>query len=554
MSANYGKKICKHHRAVALSGNGGLRSCLLVSVLSFRNFPALSGVLFRVASYRSHIDRAQQEYIIMRFFKTLFARREENLPEISWHQDTPLLKFNEGDVWTIGDSYKHTITFGATGSGKTTGALATLFRQFLRAGYGGLVLCAKPSEKEDWIRYCKQTNREDSLVIVTADNGMPYRFNFLDYENRRQGRGAGSTTNIIGLFASIMDIIENNTKESQSEDFWDRTALQMVGFAVIILALCNRPLSLKDIKDFIQSAPRSRDEKYMTRWQETSFAARCINEAYQAQKTAHQEHDLEQAIDYFTHEFPELGSRTRSSIEITATSLMSKFLTGTVRQLLSTDTTLVPEVLWENGAIVVLDFPIEDFGMEGRIMQGVIKYCFQKALLRRNLTEFTRPVFLAGDEYQHFLSSYDYQFLSIARSAGVAGVFATQNISNLYSILGAGARDQANSLLGNCATKIFHANTDVPTNEFASSVIGAEWMNMVSTSMKQGKVGTDNNISINKQVHPRLLASDFISLKTGGAHHRYIVEAFIIQTGRGAWHSTKNVYHKAAFRQEFGGS
>ena len=483
---------------------------------------------------------------MFRWFTRKSSSSQKTVEDI-WQEDFPLFYFgrNRQDPFTVGDSFRHVFVTGASGSGKTSGSISTLSRAYLAAGYGGLVLCAKPEEAALWQRYCAETGREQDVIVVTA--GGPWRFNFLDYELRRKGRGAGSVTNIVENFSTIQDIVENNTRESLGEDFWDRTAIELVIYTVIVLSLCQEPLTLQNIKRFITSAPH-RGDLHSPKWKARSYCAQRMDEAYATPKSEREAQDLAAALAYFTKDFPGLGDKTRSSIEITFSSIASKFLIGDTRELLCTNTTIVPEALWEAGKIIILDMPISEYNKEGILIQGILKHSFQKALLRRNLADNRRPVFLAMDEYQNFLSSYDYRFLSEARSAGVAVLMATQNISNLYSILGSGARDQANSLLGNAATKIFHANTDTTTNEWASQVIGQEWMRMVSTSMNQGNA-QKGNISVSQQIHARRLPSDFVTLKTGGEKNQRQVEAYIVQTGRGLWQSTQNVYHKAVFMQ-----
>lgn len=465
-----------------------------------------------------------------------------------WVDGFPLFYLTPEDAFTVGDSFKHVFVMGASGSGKTSGSLATLFRSYLRVGYGGLVLCAKVEERDTWIRYAQQTGRVGDLVVVSPETGIT--FNFLNYELRRRSRGAGSVQNVVQMISTITDIVENKTQESIGEDFWDRAALQLVMLAVVVLSLCNEPLTLKNIQRFITSAPYG-TETLSPVWQATSYCARRMEEAYQALKTPQEQRDLETALSYFLVELPRLGDRTRSSIEMTFSSVASKFLTGHISSILCTTTTIVPEVMWQAGKIVVLDLPVSEYGVEAIITQGVIKYTWQRAMLRRQRSEHPRPVFLAMDEYQNFMSSYDYRFISEARSAGVSVLMATQSISNLYSVLGSGARDQANSLLGNASTKIFHANTDVPTNEYASNVVGQEWQARQSRNIQQGLGQTGMNVS--QQVTNRVLPSDFMALKTGGAANDYEVEGIIVQTGRGLWSSTKNVYHRAAFKQMFGG-
>ena len=90
------------------------------------------------------------------------------------------------DTWTIRDACEGVQIFGAIGSGKTSGSGAAIAKAFLNSGFGGLVLCAKPEERQLWQQYARETGREAHLFIFSPDHA--WRFNFLDYELRREGR------------------------------------------------------------------------------------------------------------------------------------------------------------------------------------------------------------------------------------------------------------------------------------------------------------------------------------------------------------------------------
>src|ERR1017187_3883532 len=70
-----------------------------------------------------------------------------------------------GDIWRIKDACEGTMIFGGTGSGKTSGSGRALATSFLAAGFGGLVLCAKPDEPALWRSYAAETGRETDLLI-----------------------------------------------------------------------------------------------------------------------------------------------------------------------------------------------------------------------------------------------------------------------------------------------------------------------------------------------------------------------------------------------------
>jgi hypothetical protein len=66
----------------------------------------------------------------------------------TWPLDLPLVGFSkrEADVWTLGDAFQGVLIMGENGSGKTSGSGGLLARKYLKAGFGGLVLCFKTDE------------------------------------------------------------------------------------------------------------------------------------------------------------------------------------------------------------------------------------------------------------------------------------------------------------------------------------------------------------------------------------------------------------------------
>jgi len=60
-----------------------------------------------------------------------------------WPRDLELLQLSPKDTWTLDEACLGTLITGGTGSGKTTGAFKYVLRSYLRAGFGGLFLCAK---------------------------------------------------------------------------------------------------------------------------------------------------------------------------------------------------------------------------------------------------------------------------------------------------------------------------------------------------------------------------------------------------------------------------
>lgn len=474
--------------------------------------------------------------------------------------DAPLLGISNQDYWTIADATQGTSIMGATGSGKTSGSGATLARAFLSAGLGGLVMCAKPEERELWEQYAAATGRLQSLVVFSPtgyrynEHGQkvehPWRFNFLDYELKRAGRGGGLTENLVNLLTRVTELAEGTHDIAGKEQFWERAMRQLIRNGIEILSLSKGTITLKDLARFVRDAPLSREQVDNETWQKTSFFWECLMEAKQKDMTPREQNDFEMAASYWISEYPNLGDRTRSSIVATFTSVADQLLHGLAWELLCTDTTIIPEVTYENAAVIILDLPIQEFQELGRIVQGIFKFMFQRAILRRNPKTNPRPVFLWADEAQNFVSSFDYQYQAVARSARACTVYMTQNISNYYAVLGgANSHDEAHALLGNFQTKIFHANGDHATNQFAADMIGQDWITSHNYGISTGEQGGSRTGGGSESVQYKYFPHLFTRLKKGGRENKLQVEGVVFQGGR-IWKANDDTYLVRTFVQE----
>jgi hypothetical protein len=233
---------------------------------------------------------------------------------------------------------------------------------------------------------------------------------------------------------------------------------------------------------------------------------------------------------------------------------------GAPRDMLCGRTTIHPEDM-EDGRIVIMGVPVFEHGMSGALVQGIVKYCFQRALLRRNLAISPRPVFIFADEAQIFLNSFDAQFVSTCRESRVVNVYLTQNLPSIYAALGGinKGKAEADVILGNLNLKIWHGNGDPTTNESASATIGQTkqfFFNANSTYQPAGwwSVGTGYEShmsggmseSYDFAVHP----SVFTRLRTGGKRNRWLADAVVFQSGH-RFADTGTTWRVATFRQKF---
>jgi len=465
----------------------------------------------------------------------------------------PLVEFSPSDIWTLRDACTGVQVFGGIGSGKTSGSGATLARAFLSAGFGGLVCCAKPSERLLWEKYAAATGRSDKLVIVRpGENGAQprYCFNFLDYEMRRPG-GGGQTENLVKLFTEVSEIASGKAQEQGDNGFFTRAMEELVRNAVDVISLAGERLTLDAITRLVTSAPRSIAQAESTDWQENSYTGKRLQAAFEKASTELQQHDVMQAASYWTERFPGYNERTRGDIIATFTGIADPLARGLAWQLLCNTLTVYPEVAFD-GYIIILDISVQEYGKLGRTIQGIWKYMFQQAVLRRNVHEQPLPLFLWCDEAQHFISSFDYLYQSTVREFRACTVFMTQNISNYYSVLGANSKSSADSLLGNLGTKIFHANSDHVTNQYAADTIAQRRELSTGTSTQQGNQNQPQpggSVSTSETDRYPVMPYEFSVLRNGGPQNGYQVEGIIVESTR-QWHqSGGETYLRTVFTQ-----
>lgn len=126
------------------------------------------------------------------------------------------------------------------------------------------------------------------------------------------------------------------------------------------------------------------------------------------------------------------------------------------------------------------------------------------------------------------MHEYDAEYQATARSSRIATVYISQNLPNYYvNMGGSNSEHTVKSFLGTLATKFFHSNGDIVTNNYASDLIGEAYSEEVSrTTTKIGDTFTVNetvSFKLEKIVRPER----FAGLKTGGPGNGLQVEGYI---------------------------
>ena len=471
----------------------------------------------------------------------------------TFHSGRPLMFLSPVDPYTIGDSFEGIQVFGATGSGKSSGSGKAFIQGFLREGYGGLVMTAKPEEFDNWAEQAELAGRLDHIIEFSLD--QPWRFNFLDYELNRPGGGAGLTENLVNLFLAVLEIAERK-QGSKGDDYWQRTLKQLLRNAIDLVIIAKGKITLMDLYEVITTAPQFPEEAESERWRHYSTCFQMIRAGEIKSLSKSRKLDFEFTSKYWLNEFAALSDRTRSIIVSMFTSMADCFLRGPMRELFCTTTNLVPELSHE-GAIIILNLPIKEYSEIGQYAQVLFKYIWHQATERRNVKENPRPVFLWADESQYFVTNYDMQFQTTARSSKASTVYLTQNLPNYYSALGGSSqKSTADSLLGNLNTKIFHANGDSVTNNWAAELFAKSWQyrSNINTSINEnaktiGGRTSQRSMGTSESLNFEILPQEFTMLRKGGFENDLSVDSIVFQGGR-KWRATDKNFLRTTFKQD----
>jgi hypothetical protein len=400
------------------------------------------------------------------------------MPTINGILDFPILSLTESDHIDIRAACEGILATGAPGSGKSSTVGRQLAYGFLRTPRsGGLILTAKAEETRNWVEYAKACHREKDLIVFSEASG--HVFDPIYYEWSRPGRGAGDIESIIDLFSTLTSFGHKDAGHGH-DPFWERGNEQLMRNCIKLLDLAGERVSIANIDRAIKSLPTRPDEHESESWQVQSYCASLINRIRERKDTLtpDQWSDLDFATQYAFRKWPNFDERPRSSLEMTWSGMADKFLFNPFNRIFcSGNCTITPEMTTHDGKIIVVDFPLLEYGYEtARLMQAIVKLTFQRAWLRRNLAESGNPVCLWQDEFQYFVTRRDNFFQQTCRGSRVAVVCLTQNILNLSEELGEQQPgSKTKSFLGNLGLKTFLQQNDVETCNYAADLIGKEY-------------------------------------------------------------------------------
>jgi hypothetical protein len=472
-----------------------------------------------------------------------------------WNLDDGLLRFSRfSNSFTIGDAVRGVQIFGGTGSGKTSGSARKIALSYLKAGFGGLVLCAKKDEFDLWRKLCHEAGRLDALIEFGPNSKTNLSLNFLEIA-QNEFKDIGAIYNILQLIKISMG--QNSKIGGPTGDgsikYWEAVSNQLLSHVIAICLGSNRRFTLDLVREVIQCLPKEgKNTELFFKNIENCEPQNLLEEILLKNRLSVQKnHDIELANQWLLSEYAKHDDETRGSIISSVTSQFDTLLREPFRSLLFEGHPITPDWCFAGG-IVVVNVPVNQYEAAGKMINQIWKFVFQKAALKRNVNDKLRPTFLWADEAHHFISPYDSEFQSTARSQMIATVYITQNLSLYRAALGSGqsGSDNTRSLLGNLSTKIYHLNPDVETNTHSSQELGKGWVTRYKPFSMGDLFHTDNKDTKPQKVYDNIVQIfEFSKLASGGQRFGFRVEGYVHSPGNHKFGWNKD-FKKCTFYQK----
>jgi hypothetical protein len=393
--------------------------------------------------------------------------------------------------------------FGAPGCGKTW-LMMYLLRQILdmhstnaELKYGALILDPKAALIDDVIRMCEQTGRKDKdLIILNTDE--------LTRENE--------AVNVIDCsiksseLGSFLVLAAKGAGIAASEEFWFLAWSNLFNAALTVLTEMDDQVPtlhtlirsfLTDEDELDPADPENPEQvrviqNKLTRARYRIKSAPGINAAFK------------DAVSALTRFYQSSKTENIQTIEEFIRKAYGNFLyddyrcfSGERNKALITST-FYDQIINEGKIVLVSFSPSEP--VLAKTLCTVVKSIFQQTVLSRydrfrakkGITNFTRPLLLACDEYGDIASEVkgspmgDGHFFKLARQNGCMGLMATQSVNVLKT-----AMDETwKSVFSLFAAKIFMRLADNETVEEATKLAGENDWYQTSQGVTQAREGT----------------------------------------------------------------
>jgi hypothetical protein len=385
--------------------------------------------------------------------------------------------------------FQHLMVFGGTGDGKTTAILKPVLRQVLQQpNFGVYVTDAKGVLWRDAEEIANAAGRADDIVRIGTGDGE-YGVNICEKLTPNQ------------IAATLRSVLQQ-TSGGASDSFWPDMAANIMRHMLTIGRAYAR--TAKGEEDSKLVHPYSLWWAYQVVIDETKLTAAldalaaeraAIGATLQnnpdlkdtAAFAAQEERflllsspEVEASHDYLTNAWAGMAKDTKTGIVASISQLMDGFAGARIlRERFacgpSEKTTGLDAAL--NGKVVLVTLSTMEEGLPARLVAILLKTAlYREARLREATMKASggkpqdKPCLVMMDEVQEIVTVdstsglSDATFWNVARSTGLAGVFATQTVAALTQAMG---KDAAENFLQQARSKVFLRSEDRETVGYA---------------------------------------------------------------------------------------
>lgn len=354
---------------------------------------------------------------------------------VLYERRDPLAPSEAGMVFgqSVNDLSTHLGILGTTGTGKTSGVIRPVLRQWIEHDQGGLFVI----------------DGKGALPLEVSDLSSKYKLISPEHcaFNPIQGMNPDS----------VADVIIAAFADKKGDSFWPDSAALLIRQAAIIIEASELNYTIPELVKFSLATTEVQIETIKTLAKEMDTR-------------------LTGAARYFLEELPSLPEKTRDSITNQVRTWLGNLTSHKElgKWLESAEGASVEDVF--EGAHIGLLLPESKYGRGGILISMLVMRRLYDQAKRRGDTwkkvEGQLPCLMVADEVQNLVSDFDIDMLPISRSLGLYQVIATQNVDGLYKRL---ERDGARQYLGNLTSLVCLPPRTKDSNEYISMRAGQIW-------------------------------------------------------------------------------
>lgn len=454
----------------------------------------------------------------------------------SWRAGAPMAReyldgvvfANEEGTWRRRDACENALLVGATGSGKSS-LLRWLLARLLDGG--GLLICAKATDRSDYEQIVRRLGKRP-LILDATTPGLNFFDAVLTPQVALEDRGLAGER----AWEAIAAVVNREGRRTASGDnaFFVSASRAFVRFAVDLLSLADVPVTPEAILKIARWVPNTPADLATDRWK-GGFLNECLRKAH-----ARKQGEMVQTVsEYFLVQMAGLADRTKAGIlsEVAATGdILTR---GACKRLLAAGRHNATQLI-DAEVVVILDMPFLVHGDVGRACGAGVKFCFQQALLRREVTPGTKLYPVVCDEAQEIVTDEDAAVTAVCRGQRAPHIFATQCLNGLKDKLG--SNERAEVLIGNLGTRFVCNPTPFTAKWVTENLVGKTIKTFYSGNasgssyqnvgdLVTGGAQPTSSTGFSQQMDFAVQFQDLFELRKGGSPD-YVVECLWFQAGR----------------------